>query len=137
MTLTQNIVKEIIVEGYLKAKLYEEGFIEIFWDENLDLIEGKHMSKMQEVVCELGGGKKMPLLFIPHEFVQTNSEGQKYATSDEGVRYSLAIAVLVDNLAKRLLMNFFMKTSKPKVPTKGFSTREDAILWLKKILVEH
>lgn len=132
MTLEKHIVSETIVDGYLKAILYTNNVIEIYWDSSIDLIEAKQMRKMQEVVCELGDGKKMPLLFIPHDFVQTNSEGQKYATSDEGTKYTLAIAVVVDNLAKRILMNFFMNTSKPKVPTKGFKNREDAIVWLEK-----
>jgi hypothetical protein len=110
--------------------LFENGVVEIFWDKSIELIEVKHLKKMQEIVSEIGGGKKMPILFAPHEFVHIDSEGQNYATSDEGVIYTKAVAVLVTNLAMRILMNFFLKTSNQKVPTKGFPTREEAMLWL-------
>ncbi|MES2590195.1 MAG: hypothetical protein V4622_14555 [Bacteroidota bacterium] len=135
MTIQQHIVNEIIVDGYLKAILYDNDVIEIFWDSSIDMIDVNHLKQMQQTVFELGLGKKMPLLFSPHEFLQLKPEGQKFAASEEGVKYSLAIAVLVDNLAKRILMNFFLKTSKPIVPTRGFSKREDAIFWLEKFEV--
>ncbi|MFN5416544.1 MAG: hypothetical protein ACK5B9_05765 [Flavobacteriia bacterium] len=132
MTKTLQAVNEIIVEGYLKAILYDNGIIEIFWDESIELVEVKHLQKMQETVAVLGKGKKIPLLFAPHDFVHINTEGQKYASSEEGVTYTAAVAVLMHNLAMRILMNFFIRTTKIKVPTKGFPNREEAILWLEK-----
>jgi hypothetical protein len=126
------IVKEIVDEGYLTASLYSNGVIEIVWEPSIEIIDVIHLSKMQEAVCYLGEGKKMPLFFSFHDFLRLSKEGEKYATSDEGVKYSLAIAVLLDNIAKKLVMNFFLKMNKPKVPTKGFSTKEDAFVWLKK-----
>jgi hypothetical protein len=132
MPNTSKIINEIVVNGYVKAVQRNDGIIEINWDHKLEIVEPKHIAKMQEVVAELGGGKKMPLLFFPHGFLNVSKEGAKYATSDEGVRYTLAIAVIVDNLAKKLLMNFFLNFNKPKVPTKGFSNKEDALKWLSK-----
>lgn len=126
------IVKEIVDDGYLTASLYSNGIIEIVWEPSLQIIDIIHLSKMQETVCELGGGKKMPLLFIPHDFLTVSKEGGKYAASEEGVKYTLAIAVLIDNLAKKILINFFMSINKPKVPTKGFSSKTDASVWLSK-----
>lgn len=136
MTKTLQTVKEITVEENLKAILYDNGIVEILWDESIDLVEVKHLQKMQEVVRELGNGKKMPLLFAPHDFVHINAEGQKFASSEEGVVYTAAVAVLMHNLAMRILMNFFMRTTKVKVPTKGFPNREAAISWLEKFSTE-
>lgn len=132
MSSQLNIVNKIVAEGYLIATLYTNGVIEIVWDSSLEMIDVIHLTKMQEAVRELGAGKKMPLLFIPHDFLNVNKEGGKYAASDEGVKYTLAIAVLIDNLAKKLLLNFFSTINKPKVPTKGFSTKEEAFTWLLK-----
>ncbi|MBP7808447.1 MAG: hypothetical protein KA163_04085 [Bacteroidia bacterium] len=126
------IVKEIVDEGYLTASLYSNGTIEIIWEPSLQIIDIVHLSKMQEAVCDLGDGKKMPLLFIPHDFLTVSKEGAKYAASEEGVKYTLAIAVLIDNLAKKILMNFFLSINKPIVPTKGFSNKKDACAWLNK-----
>lgn len=126
------IVKELVDEGHLTASLYNNGIIEINWEPSLQIIDVIHLTKMQEVVCELGNGKKMPLLFMPHDFLHLSKEGAKYATSTEGTKYSLAIAVLSDNLAKKILMNFFLSINKPIVPTKGFSNQKDAFTWLSK-----
>lgn len=130
MFKTQQIVKEIIVEGNHKAILYANGIVEIFWDESIELVEVKHLELLQESIGKIGKGKKMPLLFIPHDFLQINAESQKFATSEEGVKFTSASAVLVANLASRILMNFYMRSTKQKVPTKGFPTREEAIVWL-------
>lgn len=137
MVKDPEIIKEKIAEGYLKAILYDNGIIEIIWDPSIELIEVDHLSKMQQTVAELGGGKKMPLLFTPHDFLHLSKEGGKYATSEEGTRYSLAIAVVVDNLAKKLLMNFFLSINKPKVPTKGCSTKSDAFIWLESMKIKN
>jgi hypothetical protein len=124
------IVNEVMVKNFLQARLRDDGIIEIKWDPSLEIIEVMHLTKMQETVKELGEGKRMPLLFQPHDFLTVSKDGSLYATSDEGVKYTLAIAVLIDNLAKRLLLNFFLNFNKPKVPTKGFSNKEDALRWL-------
>ncbi len=127
------ILKQKVAEGYLTANLYDNGVIEILWDKTIETIEVDHLSKMQQTVAELSGGKRMPLLFTPHDFLHLSKEGGKFATSDDGTRYSLAIAVVVDNLAKKLLMNFFLSINKPKVPTKGCSTKADSFKWLESI----
>ena len=137
-TTTKNIsiVKESHIENFLKAILYNNGIIEIIWDTSIPEIEVIHLKKMQDVVFELGEGKKMPLYFTVHEFLGISSDARKYATSEVGVKYTLATTVLVDNLAKNLLFNFFMKVNKPRVPTKSFTNRNDSFIWLEKIYLE-
>lgn len=133
MSAHRKIIKEVVEEGYLRAVLYSTGVIQIFWDSSLETIDVAHLSKMQQVIGELGEGKKMPLLFMPHDFLHLSKEGGKYATSEEGTRFSQAIAVLVDNLAKRILLNFFLSFNKPKILTKGFTNKEDAFEWLERV----
>jgi hypothetical protein len=131
--MANNIVRELIIEKILKALLYDNGVIEIVWDKSIEIIEVIHLSEMQKAVCKLGKGKKMPLHFTVHEFLQISDAARKHATSDEGITYSLAITVLIDNLAKKILFNFFMNVNKPKIPTKSFTNKEDAFLWLEQI----
>ena len=133
MSAQRKIVKEIVEQGYLRAVLHSTGVIQIFWDSSLEVIDVRHLSKMQQIVGELGGDKKMPLLFMPHDFLHLSKEGGKYATTEEGTRFSAAIAVLVDNLAKRILLNFFLSFNKPKVLTKGFTNKEEAFEWLERV----
>ncbi len=133
MKNNHSIIKQITKE-HLKANLFDNGVIEIVWDISIKEIEVIHLKEMQQTVCELGEGKKMSLHFSMHEFLGITPEARKYATSEEGVMYTLATTVLVDNLAKKMLFNFFMNVNKPIVPTKGFSNKEDAFLWLENLL---
>jgi len=117
-------------DDFLDAILYEIGIIEIVWNTSIEVIEVIHLTQMRQAICDLGNGKKMPIFFTAHDFLQLSKEGAKYATSAEGVTYTLANAVLIDSLAKKIIFNFFLKFNKPLAPTKGFSTREDAFEWL-------
>lgn len=129
------IVNEVFKENCLRAILYESGVIEINWDSEIEMIEIYHLQQMKQAVFELGGGKKMPLLFTMHEFLDISADARKYAVTEECVTYSLSIAVLIDSYAKKFLFNFFVKTTRPIIPTMGFTTREACIYWLEKSLL--
>ncbi|MBK7816759.1 MAG: hypothetical protein IPJ60_03850 [Sphingobacteriaceae bacterium] len=107
MIAKRKSVKEVNVDGFLKAILYNTNVVEIIWDTSIREIEVTHLAKMQQAVFELGGGKKLPLFFTMHEFLGIAKDARKYATSEEGTKYTLATTVLVDDLAKKLLFNFF------------------------------
>ena len=125
-----SIANEIYVENMLRSILYDNGIIEIVWDTNLEIIEVHHLIQVQKTLAVHGDGKKMPVFFTAHEFLAVSDEGRVYAASKEGVTYTLANAVLIDSLPKKILFNFFVKFNRPIAPTKGFRTREEAISWL-------
>lgn len=128
-----SIIEELEIENFLKAILYSNDIIEIVWDTSIEEIEIIHLEKMQQVVAQLGGGKKMQLYFTMHEYLGISNDGRKYATSEEGIVYTKAVAVLIDDLAKKLIFNFFLNFSNPKVPTKGFRTKQECFEWLESI----
>ena len=127
------VIKEVLVENSFKAIYYNNGVIEIIWDSLLETVEVIHLNQIREVLNNLGGGQKMPLFFSFHAFLTISPDARKDAATYEGGRYTLANALLIDNLAKKILFNFFLKINKPKIPTKGFLTREEAIDWLLKL----
>ncbi|HRD39919.1 MAG TPA: hypothetical protein PLC65_14920, partial [Bacteroidia bacterium] len=53
-----------------------------------------------------------------------------YETSDYINTYRLADAFLVRSLAVRIVANFFIKVTKPKVNTKLFTDEKEAVKWL-------
>lgn len=124
------IANEITVENILRSILYENGIIEIIWDVNLEMIEVHHLVHAQNSIGNLGEGNKMPIYMTIHEFLSVSNEGRVFASSPEGVKYTLANALLIDSLPKKILFNFFVKFNKPIAPTKGFTTKEDAFNWL-------
>ncbi|MDP4637957.1 MAG: hypothetical protein NWS40_08660 [Crocinitomicaceae bacterium] len=131
-TQTSNfsIVNEFHVDNILRSILYENGIIEIVWDTNIELIEVPHLKHAQKAIAVLGNGNKMPIFFTAHEFLAVSKDGSVFAASTEGVKYTLANAVLIDSLPKKILFNFFLNFNRPIAPTKGFTNREDAFSWL-------
>jgi hypothetical protein len=124
------IANEITVENILRSILYENGIIEIIWDVNLEMIEVHHLVHAQNSIGNLGEGNKMPIYMTIHEFLSVSNEGREFASSPEGVKFTLANALLIDSLPKKILFNFFVKFNKPIAPTKGFTTKEEAFNWL-------
>jgi hypothetical protein len=124
------VVKEFHKEEMFRCVLYHNGIIEIIWDANLELIEVHHLVHAQNSIKNLGEGNKMPIYMTFHEFLTVSNEGKEFASSPEGVKFTLANALLIDSLPKKILFNFFVKFNKPIAPTKGFTTKEDAFNWL-------
>jgi hypothetical protein len=134
-TIKQNlgIVYEKTIEKSFKTILYDNGIVEINWDKSLELIDVKQLIEIKEILYELGNGSKMLLYFSTPDFLQISNEARKYAATEESGKYTLASAVLIDNLAKKIVFDFFMNFNKPKIPTKCFTNKEDAFNWLNEI----
>jgi hypothetical protein len=130
-------LRVINIEGVLIASLNSSGIIEIEWDTSIKLIEPEHLLKAKEAIFKLGEGKKMPIYFSTHDFIQSSPESQSLAISEEYTQYTLAVAVLINSFALRISMKFFNRLYKPKIPTKGFNTKKDAFTWLIKIKANH
>lgn len=125
--------RQKVFPGILSVCLHNDGIIEVIWDNQLEEIKVSHLQKLRDTIEELGEGNKMPVYISTCDFLKISEEAKKYASSPEGERYTLANAVLVDNLAKKIVFNFFININKPKVPIKAFHTKESALKWLKQL----
>ena len=111
----------------------DDGIVYIF-------VSGKRPTTIEDQVLvvktlgEMGGEKKMPLL-IKHETssLPDSSARNNWAKKNTNP-YSLAEAFVVNNLAHKVIANFYLKTNKPGRPTKIFTNEEDAVIWLKTFL---
>ncbi len=66
------------------------------------------------------------------DFHETTSEARAFLSDNKSLKLYKAHAVLVDNLAKRILVNIFIKLNKPIVPFRMFSEEKEALDWLLK-----
>ena len=64
------------------------------------------------------------------ENVNITKEARDNAVKIEDQSSLGASAVIVNNLAYKLIANFYMRFNKPKRPFKTFSNEKDAIEWL-------
>ncbi|MBK7128472.1 MAG: hypothetical protein IPM74_00630 [Crocinitomicaceae bacterium] len=136
MTISENnkTSQKIYRGEHFTMILHSIGIIELIWTETVHEVTLKIMEDVANKVGELGEGKRMPVFVATKPFMSLTDEARKFVASDEGQRYTMANATLVDNLGKRILYNFFIKFTKMPTPIKAFKTREDAFEWLEQFI---
>ncbi len=108
---------------------YSDGIVSVLvtLDSDLDL------EAMKEIVAarmELVDWQPHTVLIEAESNHHSEKEAREYLANYEKDP-ALAMAVVSNNLAVRLLANFYVKFDKPRIPTKLFKSREDALAWLK------
>lgn len=108
-----------------------DGIVEIDVKENSEIGEKecRELTVAYKQILEL---KKYPLLHIVGNYVTMDKEAREYASSEEGLQFSIAEAFVINSLPHKILANFYMKVQKPSVPTKFFRSKQEAIDWLLK-----
>lgn len=86
--------------------------------------------RMRKIYAELTQGKKMNFVFSADLGFIVTKEARENAELLADSSPIKSYAILVNNIAYRLVANFYYKINKPKVPYKLFSTLEDAVHWI-------
>ncbi len=130
MITSTPIIKEITIPRCVTISKHDNGIIELNWHPVLQEITKSNLIKVKSCIGELGNGNKVPVLVATCDFLSITGEARAYSASDEGQEYTLANAVLIDNMAKSMAFNIYLKLNRPQTPTRAFSEREKAIEWL-------
>lgn len=127
------------IEHYPLATLeYDEEknilFYRVKQDQEVDLYE---MTEMLRYVEEFMGKKRhYAVIDFGGSLTSTTEARKKYADSDYVNTYRIADAFIVKSLSVRIVANFFINVTKPKVRTKLFTNDEEAIKWLESVVDE-
>lgn len=110
--------------------LTNDGLLEVYFKDNANITE-------DSIEWVLQTGKKMtdvnvPALYSGGEFVSITKKGAAHQRKTHQLNPYSAKAVVVKNLAQRILADYYYKLSKNPYPMKIFKKEEDAIEWLKK-----
>jgi hypothetical protein len=124
------VEEEIIVPALFVLKLYNSGIVEVTWDKKLEVIDVSILKKLTESIATIGKRKRMPVYVQTHAFMDMTQDAKEYAGTLAAQEFTLANAILIDNLAKKILYNFFFKFYGLSSPHKAFSNREAAFEWL-------
>lgn len=81
-------------------------------------------------VITLVGNKKHYILVITQQGTSSSHEAREHAAQESMRRNVVAEAIVISNIAVRLLANVYMKVNRPKQKIKLFNTREKAMQWL-------
>lgn len=99
-------------------------------------LELSDIEKINAAKFGLVGDKKHTVLFISGIFFSVTHEARIFSASKEVNHNAIAKALLIRNMADRLLANFFIKVNRPLAPTKFFSTEKEAMKWLNEMAVK-
>lgn len=110
-----------------------DGIVHVTFKEGteIDIALQDEMIKVYLEVCE---GKKRPFLYTGIGDVTITKEGREYSKELEDVFPAIATAIIADNLAYRIIANFYLNVNKPRAPYKVFNDIASAEAWLKTFL---
>ena len=122
-------LNKLIDLGHSIIQFRADGIVQVdFADEILlDVTECKELISNYSAVLV---SKKVPILHVLGKYMNFTKEAREYGASEEGLKFSLAEAFVLNSLAHKILANFYIKFNKPKVPTQFFKTKEEATVWL-------
>jgi hypothetical protein len=130
MVLSSNItvVKEIeIPEAFIRLR--SDSILHVHYKRNTTL-DVELQVRMRNIFNEMTGGLKSNFIFSAAEGFALTKEARENSTILDSNSPISAYAVIANNLAYRIIANFYLKVNKPTVPYKLFQTIEEAVKWL-------
>jgi hypothetical protein len=126
----EKIINPIETDFYILG-LREDGIFHVYYKAYTEL-DVKLQLEILDVFIKVCGSKKHPFIFEAAEYVTITKEARDNATSLEDLSPLSMSAVIVQNIAYKLISDFYLKINKPKAPYKVFKNFEDGIDWLLK-----
>lgn len=123
-----NIIKQIDFNFGL-VQLLDNTIIRIEMFDNVT-IGVDECRLLNNAIGQLSDSKESLVLMVSSTGTHFTLESRTFSASEEGLKYTIADAMVVTNLAQKLLVSFYLKINKPPKPSKAFSTENEAIDWL-------
>jgi hypothetical protein len=122
----------------------EEGIVEVF-DNGLLIstiregayIDVPYIQKGKERLLALGLGRKFYVLSRGTGFYRVSKEARKLSASKEFATHLGAVAVMVNHVSVRFVLDMYLKIDKPVTPTRAFTDEKLALKWLEEKRIQH
>lgn len=85
---------------------------------------------MNNAIGILSKGQEALVMMVPNNTTHFAPESRDFSASAEGLRFTIADAMVVSNLGQKMLVSFYLKFNKPAKPSKAFSNETQAMEWL-------
>jgi SpoIIAA-like len=124
---------EEIVTRVTKVWLGEDGIARVihFQGAEVTLEDAK---ETMTAYLEISKGKRLPLFVDTKEMKFMSREVRLYYASEEAAKVASAVAIIVGTPVSRVLGNFYLGLSNPHLPSRLFSSEQEALEWLKGFL---
>lgn len=76
------------------------------------------------------GGGRFYNLYQFESYAEMDPEVRDWAADTSGNNYTYCDALVISNLAQKIIANFYIKFNKPKMPTKVFTSTDKALEWI-------
>ena len=80
---------------------------------------------------KLNRGKRRPLFVDTKTMRSLAREARHYYASEDAANVASAVAIIVGTPVSQVLGNFYLGLSNPRLPTRLFSSEDQALEWLK------
>jgi hypothetical protein len=122
-------------DTYLANLCIEDDVLFVKMKPNNDIGEYE-LKALFDLSNELADFKKRFVIIDTRENFNSGSEVRTLYADDYYLKYRFADAFIVNSLAMRLLVNFYISFHKPKIPTKMFNNESDAYKWIETLKQE-
>lgn len=123
-----SILKERTTDSAI-ITLYTDDIVRVLFLQNIT-IDVENQNENYRVFMEMTEGRKCGFIFEAQDGVTITKEARDNSIVREKDVPAYAFAVLVHNLAYKLIADFYYRFNKPVLPYKVFRKREEAIQWL-------
>lgn len=117
----------------MQINVHENCFVELKVKNNA-VFDTKDISESKQFITSVLGDKKAYILFEAEGTFYTSKEARELGASPEHSTHHGAIAFCSDKLAYKILGKLYIKINRPKVPTKYFTKRSEAVKWLESFI---
>ncbi len=97
-----------------------------------DMKIGKTVIECGYRFLDLHGAGRFYNLYEFDSFADVEPEVREWAADTSGNNYTYCDAIVIRNLAQKIMADFYIKVNKPKMPTKIFYSKDKAIEWILK-----
>jgi hypothetical protein len=115
-------IKIEIIDGIMHGT-YKKGF-KITLEDAKNIVEER---------SKLLGGKDLHAIIYDGGVVSMDKAARDFLSSDEGIKGLKSVAIIENSFFSKMLINFFLKLTNPKIQVKAFGNQEDALKWLKSL----
>lgn len=112
--------------------LLEDRIILLETDEHV-IVGMDEMQEIRKVNHELSDGQPYCVLTKTGAFSSYSKEMLDASKTYEYSKNRIALAIIANNLAVKMMTNAYIRMRKPPIPTKSFRSEEEAINWLRKM----
>ncbi len=112
--------------------LSEDGIVRILFKKSVE-VDLPAQDENHAAFIRICGDKKRPVIYRTQDYVNFTKEARERSVLLEKTSPILASAMIPQNFGYKLLADLYIRINKPGIPTKVFSTEEEAVAWLRSL----